>query len=179
MLNQLWNPNRSNFFAVHNMGWAAMDYKIGRLPFVPMDTLSFATYHKAIRENILKNDGAFDGHNFPRTSWFTESDEPRDPPYEIKDGAYFVAGTQDLKPSLQNLSLNDFIDYVFLSALGRRATDTEKTAFIDEGLRRVFLRNRDGAIGWDTESDADNWAEEMLDYISRLPEFYYYRAVNN
>ena len=50
---------------VHNMGIAAMDYKIGRTPFLPMDVLSFATYHKAMRESVLLNNRAFDGRNHP------------------------------------------------------------------------------------------------------------------
>jgi hypothetical protein len=180
------STNNSAPIGVHNMGLAAMDYKIGRLPILPMDVLSFATYHKGMRERVLMNNRAFSGQEHPTTEEFTEDEtSPRQPPYKIHNGAFYVAGTQNLKPELENLSVEEFIDFVFLTALGRRALDEEAAVWIEEGLRRDYvsideeganqLTDTDGELFW--ENRTDDFAEVMLDYISRLPEFYYYKAV--
>ena len=183
MLYRLLVSDRSFDLGVHRMGWSSMESKIGRTPFVPMDALSFATYHKGIRESVLMDQRAFDGLDFPEESDFVDSIAP----YPITNGAFYVAGTQNLKPELDGISVNEFIDFVFLSALGRRATAEEVEAFRVEGSTRVYLREYDGVLelersdeaGEFWEKDADNFAEIMLDYISRLPEFYYYRSVSN
>jgi hypothetical protein len=180
------STSNNNNMAVHNMGWAAMDSKIGRTPFLPMDSLSFATYHKAIRESVLLNNRAFDGRVHPKSKDYTEAAEPSEPPFTIKDGAFYIAGTENLKPELDGISVNDFIDLVFLSALGRRATSEETEGFKQEGTTRDYLRFYDEVLelrrsgGGDDEIYeywVDDFAEIMLDYITRLPEFYYYRSV--
>lgn len=189
-----------NDIGVHRMGWAAMDYKIGRTPFLPMDVLSFATYHKAIRKEVLLNNRAFDGRNFPKATDFTEAAEPREPPFPIHAGAFYVEGTENLKPELESLTAKEFIDFVFLTALGRRAVEAEIDAFLIEGGPDIYdeqgvllddnrnhlteddegvyqLRRAGNGNGELYEYWVDDFAEVMLDYISRLPEFYYYRAV--
>jgi hypothetical protein len=182
------STNNSSSMAVHNMGWAAMDSKIGRTPFVPMDALSFATYHKGVRESVLLNQRAFDGRNYPTTESFTDDVvSPREPPFPIVNGAFYVAGTENLKPELDGFSVNDLIDHIFLTTLGRRAATEERVAFRNEGLSRDFLREYDGVLelrrsdngsGVFYEYWADDYVEILLDYISRLPEFYYYKAAN-
>ncbi len=179
------STNNSAPIAVHNMGWAAMDYKIGRTPFLPMDVLSFASYHKGIREYVLMNNRAYDGYYHPEAEDFTEAEEPREPPFAIHNGAFYVAGTENLKPELENLTVPDFIDLIFMTALGRRANAEEQAVWLEEGTRRRYvtkdengvdqLTNTNGELYW--EYYTDDFAEVMLDYISRLPEFYYYRAV--
>jgi len=183
----VWDSsNNGNSAAVHNMGWAAMEYKIGRTPFLPMDALSFAVYHKGYRESVLLNTRAYDGQSYPEESDFTEADTPREPPYPIRDGAFYVAGTENLKPSLEALSVPEFIDVLFLTAVGRRATAEEMQVWTDDGLSRNFivedenqvLRMRPAGNGGEWEYYTDDYAEVMLDYLSRLPETYYYRSVN-
>lgn len=159
------------------MGWSPMEYKIGRTPFLPMDVLSFANYHKSMREHVVMNDNAFDGQSSN---------------YSGVSGSFYLAGGEDLKPELDSLTAEEFIDFVFLSALGRRATDDwnngtdvvagEKSTFITEGLNLSYLVTDDEGIvqlrrSGDYEYWTDNFAEIMLDYISRLPEFYYFQAV--
>lgn len=204
MMDRLLDSNRFDSGAdigVHRMGWAAMDYKIGRTPFLPMDVLSFATYHKAMRESVLLNEWAFSGRGHPRAETFTEdSDDPREPPFPIHDGAFYKAGTQNLKEQLDVLTAEEFMNFVFLTALGRRASDIERDAFFNEAgpdIRdesnvliddnRDWIREdeegvmqlRRYASGEELfENSADDFAEIMLDYISRLPEFYYYKAAN-
>lgn len=197
MMRYLLDYGRSSSLeiGVHNMGWSSMEYKIGRTPFLPMDVLSFASYHKAIRENILLKDRAFDGNHHPTEERFTEdADNPRQPPYEIHDGAFYKAGSEDLKESLNKLTAKEFIDLVFLSALGRKASTEEKEIFLAEGLirntdsnNRLWLQEDDDGVvqlrrsgSGDTlyEYGADAFSTFILDYISRLPEFYYYKAAN-
>ncbi len=200
VLDRLYDTSRNDNIGVHKMGWAAMDYKIGRTPFLPMDVLSFASYHQAIRESVLLNEWAYSGRGHPKESDYTENvSNPRQPPFLIHDGAFYKAGTQDLKEELDTLNAEEFMDFIFLTALGRRASDMEVGAFFEEAgpdirdeQNNIIDDNRDWirvdgegvmqlrryAIG-DTlyEDNADNFAEIMLDYISRLPEFYYYKAV--
>ena len=183
----IWDSsNNGDSAAVHNMGWAAMEYKIGRTPFLPMDALSFAVYHKGYRERVLRNTKAFDGDRFPEEADFTEADEPREPPFPIKDGAFYVAGTENLKPSLENLTVDEFIDLLFLTTMGRRATEEEMSVWLQDGLDRNFIifdeeqseyRMRPAGGGGEWEYYTDDYAEVILDYMSRLPETYYYRAV--
>ena len=195
--NMLDSSNNGNAIAVHNMGWAAMDYKIGRTPFLPMDVLSFATYHKGMREGVLLNNRAFDGCSHPGTKYKgcynkrTEEElaEFAGLPFEEHSGAFYLPGTEDLKPELENLTASEFIDVIFLTALGRRASAEEQSAFMleadidhryyikeDEDTGIIRLRpTTNGDEIW--ENRTDDFAEIMLDYISRLPEFYYYRAV--
>ena len=199
--------NNSSSVALHNMGWAAMDYKIGRTPFLPMDVLSFATYHKGIRESVLMNNHAYSGCYHPSVRFNrcysnkTDEEIAATPvlPYLQHDGAFYEAGTENLKAELENLNAEEFIDLIFLTALGRRASDEEMAAFLQEGgvdekdsegnvidENRDYIRvDEDGVLqlrpteyaGQIWENRTDDFAAIMLDYISRLPEFYYYRAV--
>jgi hypothetical protein len=185
VLDRLYDTSRNDNVGVHNMGWAAMDYKIGRTPFLPMDVLSFATYHQGMRESVLLNAKAYDGERYPEARDYTEAATPREPPIEIINGAFYVAGTENLKPELENLSGAEFVDFVFMTAMGRRATTEESTAFVSEGLGRNFLFEDEFGVVRPTKTNGnsywenltDDYARLMLDYMSRLPEFYYYRAV--
>ncbi|AJQ95198.1 hypothetical protein [Gynuella sunshinyii] len=190
-----WNPKSAdagntgrNFFrsvtatgvgssmSMDNMGWASMEYKIGRTPYVPLDVLSFANYHQALRQGFLMHNRAYDGARFP----VDDDDDSSNNVFEYTDGAFYKAGKEDLKSSLENLTAPEFIDYVFLTAMGRRATPNEKTALITEGERREHVVNDNGTYKLyvnrnNYEDRADDFAQIMLDYISRLPEFYYFK----
>lgn len=183
----VWDSsNNGDAAAVHNMGWAAMEYKIGRTPFLPMDALSFATYHKGLRERVYLNSKAYDGDNFPTETSFTEAETPREPPFPIVNGAFYKAGTEDLKAELESLDAEEFIDLLFLTAMGRRASDDEMATWIEDGQSRNFLTLDDNSVlrmrpaggGGEWEHYTDDFAEVVLDYISRLPETYYYRSVD-
>lgn len=196
------SSNNSEELSVHNMGWAAMDYKIGRTPFLPMDVLSFASYHRAMRQEVLLNGNAYSGCYHPGVEYRTcyqqrsdeelaiaETDPTRLEPFPIHNGAFYVAGTENLKPELENLSAEEFVDFIFISALGRKAEAAEKTALLEEANEdnRDYVRaDEDGVLqlrktnGEDLlwENRTDDFAMVILDYISRLPEFYYYKAAN-
>jgi len=145
---------------LRGMGWATMKYKIGRLPNVPLDGLSFANYHKAMREEFLMNRGFYD-------------------PSSNNEG-FLYDDTRAVKTFIESMPLNDFIDFLFLSALQRKASDSEKTDLTD-----VYATGTTGNH-LTTDSDGntvvrsnrfDEIAQITFDYISRLPEFYYFRSV--
>lgn len=104
----------SNFPSLNNMKQAAMIYKLGRQTSVPLDTLSFAFYHKAVREKLLV--------------------DRKGNPDNDNDG-----GWQD---SFINVSLtqDEFIDYLFLTVLSRNASEQEldelNAVIVDRGFNR-------------------------------------------
>lgn len=143
------------------MGWAATKYKIGRLPDVPLDGLSYANYHKSVREELLMNTGFYNPSTNNENFLYDE------------DG--------DVKTFIENMSLNDFIDYLFMSALQRKADTTEKTDLIDVYETGVTGNHLTTNTDDDTivrDGRYDEVAQITFDYISRLPEFYYFRSVN-
>jgi len=148
------------------MGWAPAKYKIGRLPDVPLDGLSFANYHKSMREFVLRN-----------TSFYNPS---------TNNENFLFDENADLKTFVESMSLNDFVDYLFISALQRKASSTEKTDLI--GIYETGVNSSGNIVNHlttDTDgnkivrsSSYDDVAQITFDYISRLPEFYYFRSVN-
>ena len=144
------------------MGWDTMTNKIGRIPTVPLDGLSFANYHKALREQLLRNDCSYEGGCG-----------------NAGDGLIFDADDV-IKPVVEQMSPEEYIDYLFLNAMQRKATAVEMTDLIAlfgpaPGLN--YTRDVDGVT--EIRSYAyDDIAVVTFDYISRLPEQYYFRAVN-
>ena len=119
------------------MKQAALTYKLGRQRAIPLDTLSFAYYHKAVRERLF-------------------IDRKSDPSNE-NDG-----GWQESILSV-DLSGDDYIDYLFLTVLSRKASPQELTT-----LNSIFA-NR----GYDRNDRKRQQAMIVLDYLSRLSELYH------
>ncbi len=142
------------------MGWDTMSLKIGRLPNVPLDALSFANYHKSMREDLLMKAASYRG-NVNNTS------------------GLFYDETGAIRPFIKQLKLNDFIDFLFLTALNRKATDVEKA-----DLTSIFVPLfHTIAITGSTELAVRDFRQDEIaiityDYISRLPELYYFNAIN-
>lgn len=145
------------------MSWNSMSLKIGRLPSVPLDALSFGNYHKAVRESLLLNTSSYRGGV-----------------NDAGDGLlYDVNG--DLHVFIESLSLEDYINYLFLNTLHRKMTTTEQQGLYD------FLVNTRNYTNTETVLDVDvevirsgqriNIAEDVYDYISRLPELYYFTSI--
>lgn len=97
----LTNPDPAAVATLHNMKQPAMSLKLGRWKDQPMDSLSFAHYHRALREQVLidiranvldKGDGG----------WSLE-----------------VVRAADFMPK------KDFVQYLFLSVLSRKASEQE------------------------------------------------------
>ncbi|HTG02268.1 MAG TPA: hypothetical protein VK654_16930 [Nitrospirota bacterium] len=122
------------------MKQAPLNYKLGRRQ-VPLDSLSFAYYHKSVREELLVHRKSWDGDR----GW-----------------------QADLYNSV-TLWGNDYIQYLFLSVLGRRADSGELAM-----LNQIFTTKGYTA---NTATNKRNIAMFVLDYCSRLSELYYQRSV--
>jgi hypothetical protein len=93
-----WNSTHTT---LKNMKQAALTYKLGRPAEVPLDTLSFSYFHKAIRERLLLD---------IRKDVFDEND----------------GGWQEAFIGV-DFSGDDFIKYLFVSIISRWPTDIELT----------------------------------------------------
>jgi len=161
--------------ALEDMHQASMKYKLGKTERVPLDTLSFAGYHKYIRENMVmrKSEVKYeeDYGNWSRQGW----------------SEHFVVNTNfDYEPSDELGSLDAFVQYLFKSLIRRSATDEELALF-----RTHMQRDYNGVMALDytfdmfytnennetkqlkyRESDKRNIAIVVMDYLSRLEHFY-------
>lgn len=148
---------------LHGMGWASMRYKIGRIPDVPLDGLSFANYHKAMREDFLMQKSFYDQSS------------------NNENANFIYDGNGDVKTFIENMSLDDFVDFLFMSVLQRKSSVTEKTDLIDlyaTGSTGNHLTTDDDDNTIIRSGRFDEVAQITFDYITRLPEFYYFRSVN-
>ena len=127
----------SSYPSLNNMKQAAFAYKLGRQVAIPLDTLSFAYYHKVVRERLLLD---YKGN-----------------PDNVDDG-----GWQGSILSV-NLTGDDYIDYLFLAILSRKATPEELNT-----LHAVFASR-----GYDRDDRKKQQAMIVLDYLSRLSELYH------
>ena len=151
-----------------NKGWHSMTLKIGRLPDVPLDALSFANYHKGVRESLLLNEGSYNGRQLDIPGLI----------YKGEDGA----GDDNVRDAVAQLSLTDYIHFLFLNTMQRKATAEEVDGLITifDGLNYLTTDTDEIKIIRPSTSNTnhDNIAEVTFDYISRLPEFYYFKAIN-
>lgn len=145
------------------MGWNAMSLKIGRLPNVPLDALSFGNYHKAVRESLLLNTNSYSGGS---------SDAGVGLIYDEN---------RDLLVFIESMTPDDYIDYLFLNTLHRKATTTERQGLYDFLVNTRNYTNTETVLGVDTEvirtDQYLNFTEDVFDYISRLPELYYFPSI--
>lgn len=124
-----------------NMSQKTMTLKLGRQNETPKDSLSFAYYHKAIRDGLMlfRRSGTTTGHG----GW--------DPTPLINSA------------EVASLSNDDFIHYLMLATVGRKAYDYEITALTP--LMTSYSANR------------ANQTYIVMDYASRLSEFYSMKAI--
>ncbi len=155
------NPNSSIYLG--GMSWNTMALKIGRFPNVPLDALSFANYHKAMRESLLTQSAHYQGG------------------FNGAGAGLIFDENGDLLNSIEELSMDEYIDYLFLNVLHRKATSAEQTALYDYF---VNVRNYTNTVSLSEGNDEvikagsyNELAEETFDYISRLPELYYFNSV--
>ena len=168
-----------NSIYLGHMGWHSMDLKIGRTPFVPMDALSFSNYHKAMREELLREHEAFRGGMV--TVNMEDSNGDINGVDMIAEGLVFGDDGNGDVQTLQyiaDLSPQEYVDLLFLTALGRRAAAVEMTDLIDYLDNVVNHLEMDNGRLDVINNRHDDIAQEVLDYISRLPEFYYVKTVN-
>ncbi len=148
-------------------GWANMRYKIGRLPDVPLDGVSFASYHKGLREEFLIRPTTYQGgSNNIAGLFYDENNETRS--------------------FLSEMSPTEFLDFLFLSVLQRKPTATEVTDLMaiirdengDGSTSDSHLQDDLNGVEVIRDKRHDNIARIVFDYISRLPEFYYFKAID-
>ena len=132
----------SSFPSQYRMKQAPLTYKLGQPVAVPLDTLSFSYYHKSIREKLLLD---------------RKTDE-----FNINDGGW-QANLVEV-----NYDGDDFIDYLFLAVLSRKARQEE----LDELSSIIASR------GYDKPEKHMQQAMIILDYFSRLSEIYYTQPIN-
>lgn len=132
------NPSSTNLETLEEMKQPTMSYKLGRPGSVPQDSLSFSYFHKAMRDRLFLD---------RKTDQFNEYD----------------AGWQADYIDVVFEKEEDFVDYFFVTLLGRMASDEEKTT-----LSEVFASEG-------IETNKVSKAVIIMDYISRLSELYYFR----
>ncbi len=165
--------------ALEEMHQASMKYKLGKLKRVPLDTLSFANYHRYIRERIMLRKSNPDKANeydaWDRQGW----DES------------FVSN-ENFNFDGENVtgSLDSFVQYLFHTTVARDATSAELALFrehmligeageqILDSTFNMFRTDDDPQTQKEQrESRKSNIAILVLDYISRLTETYTQREV--
>ena len=199
LLNEMAKVNGvtdTEFMSLKQMGWPVMSLKLGRFTGVPMDALSFANYHRGVREKLLLgvtgNADCSDevSNSNTRCRWANGMglklrSAPAAPDAAASDqvkAKYQYEISRLLKLSSRNqlvlaLSTDDFLDYVFLTAIQRKASDTEKADLKTYLLSRNYLSSATGTTII-VANQRDEIAQVILDYISRLPEFYYFLRIN-
>ncbi len=152
-----------NYFAkdLMDMNQASMRYKLGKYVGVPLDTQSFITYHKTIREKVL-----IPYRTNWRGGWLTQELVPN----ELFDGV----DTTNHTAVLEHL-----IDYLFMTIIARPATTSEKDMF----KAQMLTANGEYMHPFRIIRDDDNIDQRryvaivVMDYISRLTQNYKFEKV--
>ncbi len=187
---------------MQEMGWPTMSLKLGRVAAIPLDSLSFGNYHKALRESLM-----LDSRRWRLALGVEQPSAPSPRPVEplkenatTREVASYQADVDEynaavaeltaderaeydealslyeqeafLYRQIDDLTVPQLLDYLFLSAIQRRATETERTALsnifyandhLDEEFANAFVRS----------GRQDDVALITMDYLSRLPELYF------
>lgn len=164
---------------LEDMHQASMKYKLGKLNRVPLDTLSFANYHKYIRERMLLTksnpDYEEDYNSWRRHGWSED----------------FVANENfNFDVNNEEESLISLVNYLFLAMANREATEAEMTLFKEHMLQEEdnvnILRYNFDMVRTYTDLETQTKRREeykrniaiiVLDYISRLTDTYTLKEV--
>lgn len=156
-----------------DMNQAAMKYKLGKLERTPLDTISFAYYHKYIRETILrKNVDCRQDYENEYVDWWSFGWRP-----QLLGNDRFNYLENDPETSLAS-----FVSYLFELLIQRPPTPEEMEMFKAD----MLTPERDDYSDWDSDLDGldgcryygrEYAAEDIMDYISRLSEFYTFQEV--
>lgn len=224
-----------NQASLSNMGWPTMTLKLGRFTGVPLDALSFANYHRGLREIILVDgtDGANGacndieelddnvradgssggGGGNSKCDWsdglgLIEPIEPVHPlertddngdillskpleeelvKYEADEKEYLRK--KDVYEHVHNLSVNEFLDYLFMGVVARKASNIEKADLIsliqdnktyirEDSDEELFIFINENTTDRASRTNYDEVAKVVFDYLSRLPETYYHHKIN-
>ncbi len=164
---------------LEKMNQATMEYKLGKLERVPLDTLSFAYYHKYIREGVLL-----------KISDTTKTDSYKSR-YREGWSESFIADTHfSLDESDLDASLSSIVNYLFRTLISRDASQEElqlfkEHMFFEKNGNKLFVETfnifshprqveRESAL---RKIHKKNIAIIVLDYLSRLEALYYQSEV--
>ncbi len=161
---------------LENMHQATMKYKLGKLERVPQDTLSFAHYHKFIREEVLlrrSNPTYVDDYsNWSRQGW---------------SDSFIAFDNFDYDTNSDVESLDSFVNYLFKTTIAREATSEELKLFRDHMIdeqqqfhsyfRMSYVHDDPERQITIREEYKRNITYVVLEYISRLDATYRQREV--
>lgn len=165
---------------LENMHQATMKYKLGKLERVPQDTLSFAHYHKFIREQVLLNrsnpDAIDDYGSWSRPGW---------------SDSFIAFDNFDYDSNSDTVSLDAFVHYLFKTTVARKATSEELKLFRDHMIesrdgKQLFRYEFNMFVTYDDDAERQTSKREeykrniafiVLEYISRLDVTYRQREV--
>lgn len=152
------------------MNWPSMSLKLGRLFGIPMDSLSFANYHRGYRQVLLLNRAGWGSGLGTEPAGDLDSDASDEEQIrQEKNRERFAL--------VKEMSLEDYLDYLFLSVALRRAGIEERDGLIDLARNAYFIQEREGVYEV-RDGYHGRLATLVFDYISRLPEQYYFKAIN-
>lgn len=209
-----WNPHPDVFRGMiggrgsvsradmNEMGWPSMTLKLGRVASIPLDSLSFGNYHKAMRESLLMNSdrwrmplgllGPSAPSPKPITPPETDASAREIASYESKfmeynetlaamsdqDRAAYDTGLAEyeresvLFNKIDDMDVAQLMDYLFLTIVQRRPNDVERADLIELYFGLGYLDDEFNNR-FAHSNRIDDLALLTFDYLSRLPEGYY------
>ena len=150
----------------------AFSLKLGRWPTVPADVLATSYQQNGLRSAMLvrsdaklPSDATFDPKVTPTQGWGPE-----------------------LTADVAKLSTADFISYMFISVLGR-APSADEASVLTQVINTArapgtsssidcVATKASGCLNYFTAANTPTRAMVVMDYLSRLPESFFYNAVN-
>ncbi len=194
-----WHPKERSFYYIsrnlNSMHQSTMRYKLGRKKEVPLDSQSFAWFHKTIRENVMTN--------YERNASLESNDDgwPRTELFETLPAELFAADEIDDRGRKlhtwypqERIRSEYIINMLFLSIVGRYA-NSEETAFLSDLIdyEKYYSDTFYNFYGidlygqWDSDlneinvladlKDRGEFSRLVLDYISRLSGVYEFKAL--
>ncbi len=154
-----------------SMHQASMKYKLGKLERVPLDLLSFATYHKFIREYLFLNSAELEESN--KDSWR----------YDGWSEEILNTDNFNLDTTSHEAALKSFIKYLFLATIAKEPNESEYNLFISHMLENGELKYEFNILANGDNQDEvrldrrKNVARIVFDYISRLETTYMQKEV--
>jgi len=170
-----WHPHQYSFHTVYDAldktNQSIMRYKLGREDEVPLDTESFAWFHKSLRENLMIK--------YEKNPSFIS----------LADGWSLKGIFSDIPDGLNtNDKIAEYIVHaLFIPIAGREAYTQEVQFFkdlIDANKFNVQTFRNYGRLNLIDNNDPENdlaargyLADMILDYISRLSQTYQFETV--
>ena len=150
------------------MGWPAMSAKLGRAAGIATDSLSFANFHKGLREELL-----LDAYRWSGPLGVREQEAIDDTDEQISPTVF--ERRTILNSQLKRLTVDELIDYLFISVAMRRASPFEKQQLTQVYDNNDYLRHEEER-SYVRSGRMKELARTTFDYLSRLSELYYLKS---